>query len=660
MLIAGVFTTACSGGGGGSGGGDAGAVATEGCGAPANQAWDSDHDGIPDSVCVSDFDRDGALEIDDVEDALTSVAAAPKRFVTVLPGAYRAPANPAARPGRTHGLLELPSDTTLSCQAGAALRGSQSVATSSDYAVIANADHVAGNRNITISGCEIDGGAPGAFTDAGSYTIRMGVFLRRTTDSLVENNFVHHTYHSGLYTSNSVRDVFRNNRIEDAGGYGNVGPWAARFRYPCIYAYSFGGGSVVDFVAENNDMHRCAADGLNTRAEDTDAPGDVIRNVRFSGNRVEDTGNSTDDGPIYRATGSTCMTLRGVDGAMITDNTCVSAGAIYLYPASSYRSQGNDNANRGVVIQRQLVQNADAIAGVWIGPYVDGLAVSDVTVRGTRDDAGRAMDWSCFVINPPLRGATFEGLDLSDCGRIGFEEANQGGSGATPEESIAIRDLLIDGADLFTPLDSITQPGMRFSGPHAGLLIEGATIRGTTGPGILFAQRLQHVVLRNLWVDGVETGWLGSFAEANAPACDAARENHWITTANASAATDCDFTSGTGSAHARCGCAGGAWSSLAPRPHAGIELDASSPASLDVRIEQTMVANERDDTGVRIFGDFSGFAASSLVGADTSAATDEDQNSAIEIPSSSSGITLSAISCTGTDPMVSCVQYESP
>jgi parallel beta-helix repeat protein len=630
----------------------------QGCGAPANQSWDSDHDGIGDSMCVYDFDGDTALEIDDIQDAVASLTAAPRKFVTVLAGNYLASANPSARSGRAYGLLELPSDTVLTCRTGAALRGPQSVAATSNYAVVSNADHTAGNRNITISGCEIDGGALDAFTESpGGYMIRMGVYLRRTTDSLIENNFVHHTYHTGLYTSNSTRDVFRNNRIEDAGGYGNQSS-GVRPRYPCIYAYSFGGSAVVDFVAEDNDMHRCAADGLNTRAETADAPGDVIRNLRWTGNRIEDTGNSTDVGGSYRAVGSVCMGIRGVDGAVIADNTCVSSGPVYLYPASAYRSQGNEDANNDVSIQRQVIEDADSIAGVWIGPYVDGLTMTDVTVSGTRDDEGRAMDLSCFVINPPFRGATFTGLDLSDCGRIGFEEGNQAGTGAAPDEVITISDVQIDGAGLFSPSSTVQRPGMWFRGPHNDLVIDRASVLGTTGPGIQFDGRLQHVALRDLSIDGVEHGWLGSFAESGAPDCDDSNRNHWISTTNASASTDCNFSGGTGAASARCFCSTAGWTPLPPRQHAGIEIAAAYPPSLDVQIERTTVANERDDTGVRIRGSFTGFAVTSLIGEDTGAATDLEQNSAIKVPNPSSDIALSDVSCQGTDPRATCVEYE--
>jgi hypothetical protein len=629
-----------------------------GCGAAANHSWDSNQDGIADSMCVYDFDRDGALEIDDVQDAVASLASAPKKFVTVLPGNYLAAANPAARPGRTHGLLELPSDTALTCRTGAALRGPRTVDANSNYAVVSNADHATGNRNISISGCEIDGGALDAFTDPGAYGIRMGVFLRRTTDSLVENNFVHHTYHTGLYTSDSTRDVFRDNRIEDAGGYGNQAQMGGRPRFPCIYAYSFGGGAVVDFVAENNDMRRCAADGLNTRAETEDAPGDVIRNVRFSGNRIEDTGNSTDYANTYHANGSVCMTIRGVDGAVIADNTCVSSGPVYLFPAFAYRSQGDEDANNDVTIERQLVEDADSIAGVWIGPHVDGLTMTDVTVSGTRDDYGRAMDLSCFVINPPFRGATFAGLHLSNCGRIGLEEANQAGTGATPDEVIAIRDVQIDGTGLVGLLSATQRPGMWFSGPHTGLVIERATVRGTTGPGIQFDRQLQHVALRDLSVDGVESGWLGSFTESGAPNCDDSNRNHWITTTNASTRTDCKFSGGTGGTSARCFCSTAGWTPFPTRQHAGIEFASAYPFSRDVQIERTTVANERNDTGVRIHGNVTGFAVTTLLGADTSAATSLDQNSAIEVPSTDSDVALADVSCQGTDPAASCVQYE--
>src|SRR5262245_3225162 len=164
-------------------------------------------------------------------------------------------------------------------------------------------------------------------------------------------------------------------------------------------------------------MQRCAATGLNTRAENLDAPGDVVRNVRFVGNSITDTGNSTGEGTIYKANGSSCMSIRGVDGALISDNNCTSAGAVYLYhTATAYRSEGDENANSNVTLERQIVTNADSIAGVWIGAYVDGLQVRDLWVNGTRDDSRNVLDLSCLVFKTPLRRATFEGIMLVNCG----------------------------------------------------------------------------------------------------------------------------------------------------------------------------------------------------------------------------------------------------
>jgi len=63
---------------------------------------------------------------------------------------------------------------------------------------------------------------------------------------------------------------------------------------------------------------------------------------------------------------------------------------------------------------------------------------------------------------------------------------------------------------------------------------------------------------------------------------------------------------------------------------------------------------------VRIRSDFSNFAVVGLVGADTSAATDADRNSAIAIPSRASDIAPRDVRCEGTDPSVGWVEYEAP
>jgi len=649
----------CSGGGSGSGGGNAAPA----CAADANVAWDSNGDGDADSICVSDFDGDGILELDDLQDAIDSLAGAAPRTVTVLPGDYGPPPDPTTRPGRGRGLVEIGDDTTLRCEPGAILRAAEGTEARNNFAVVANENHELGNRNLVITGCEIDGGAPDGYVHS-PYVVgaRMGLYLRRTRNSLVEGNHVHHTYHTGLYTSNSTGDVFRDNRIEDAGGYGNEDEWDRRIRYPCIYAFSFAGEPVLDFVAEDNEMRRCASSGLNTRADTSNGPGDVIRNMRWTGNRIRDTGNSTGDGVNAPPDGSSCMYIRGVDTAIITDNECHSTGPIFLYNAASgYRSQGDDDANANLILERLVVIDADSTAGLWVGRFVDGLIVRDVEVLGTRMDDGSAADLNCMTLQPPYRRALFERIRLTDCGRTGLKEAVSVGSGGTPEEEIVIRGLEIEGTDLFDPLDLARRPGIWFQAPQRGLMIESVTIREVTGSGLLFQRGVEESVLRDIEIDGVEPGWLGYLDEADAPACDASKEGNWITTADGTSSADCDFAPGsTGSTPARCGCTGGNWMPLVSLPRAGIELRAATVPVRNVTLEDVRVSNVRDDTGIRILGEVSDVRVRRLLGSDTSQATDADQNSAIELPSPLSDVGLEDVLCVGTDPDVPCIEFASP
>ncbi len=251
-------------------------------------------------------------------------------------------------------------------------------------------------------------------------------------------------------------------------------------------------------------------------------------------------------------------------------------------------------------------------------------------------------------------------MTLEDCGTIGFAQENQSGSGVGPNEALTIRDLGIRGTGLFYPFSAAARAGLSLKGLHTDLLIERVTTSETTGPGITFGGSLAHATLRELSVDGVEPGWLGYFSESGAPACSASNQARWITTSNASGPSDCNLASGTGASRSRCICSSGSWVPMPVRVHAGIELIGGAQSSLDVQIEDSAVSNERADTGVRLVGSFSSTVVDGLTGSDTSFATDQDQRSAIVVPSPSSGVTLSNVQCIGTNPGVPCVEFAGP
>src|SRR5688572_15883938 len=131
-------------------------LGTGGCNTvdPVNAPEDRDGDGLPDWVRAGDFDRDGVLEMDDLQDAMDALTdPGPKRLV-VQAGTFTAPAAPGSRPGRTHALLELRSFTTVECAGiGRTILRAGPLTAAHDYAVVGNDDHVSGNDQVWLEAC---------------------------------------------------------------------------------------------------------------------------------------------------------------------------------------------------------------------------------------------------------------------------------------------------------------------------------------------------------------------------------------------------------------------------------------------------------------------------------------------------------------------------
>ena len=617
-----------------------------GCGGtyPPNTLIDRDGDGLPDYVRVGDFDHDGVLEIDDIQDAANALTDPGPKRIDLVAGTFLPPANPAARAGRTFALLELRSFTTLDCggTTSVILRGPPPTA-GQDYAVISNIDHTLGNDEVWIRNCQIDGGAPPSYAStAFPHNQRMGVYFRRTRHSGVSDSYVHGTVHAGLYTSNSTGDQFLRNRVDDVGGYGDTtGLW----HQPCIYLFAFGGGTVLsDFQAVGNTLTKCGHSGLNTRAEDTDAPGDVIRNMLWEHNTVDGTRN-------------VCINLRGVDGATVRDLTCAHAGAIETVRGfgSGYRFQGNDNANSNVLIEDATATDVDAgQVGLDIGAWNDGLTLRRVRVERTRDASGAPLYKDCAWLQRPQRGAVLEDVTLDDCGRAALVVSQLTGGLGDASETLTLRRLAASGLDQLDPLDTNRPPGLEFDGDQSRLLLEDVTISGASGPELSFGGALTNSTLRRIEIDSVDPGWLGPFIESTAPACTPALKGRWLTSQNGSSAVDCSFGAGTGGAHVRCGCSGSAWSAITSVASSGIDF-AAGVTHADDLLEDITVKNARGVTGVRVRGLLSNFSIQTILGADDSLATDLDQRSAADFDATS-GFTVTGASCSGTQAGVPCIE----
>jgi hypothetical protein len=611
-----------------------------------NVPIDRDGDGLPDSVRAGDFDGDGVLEIDDLQDAMDALTDPGPKRIDVVAGVFSASVNPAARPGRLHGLLELRSFTTLACSSieHTTLRaGPLTTTPAQDFAVVANDDHAAGNDEVWIRHCGIDGGAPPRYAGADvAKSQRMGVYFRRTRNSGVCDSWVHDTLHTGLYTSNSRGDRFLGNLVERAGSWGDTtGDW----RQPCIYLFVFGGGEqLTGFEARGNTLRRCGNSGLNTRAEHSDAAGDVVRDLLWEDNTVEEAH-------------SACAHLRGVERATVRNLTCRRTGPIALYRGvgSAYRFQGNDNASSDVRIEDVLVSEVtDGQAGLDVGAFVDGLALRRVRVEGTRDANGAPLNRDCAWIQRPLRNAVLEDVVLRDCGRAGAVVTSRSGGLGDASELLTFRRWEVGRVDQAAPLDATFQPAIDFVGPHLRLLLEDLVLSGASAPELRFSGGVRLSTLRRVEVDSIDPGWLAAFTESSAPPCGPLLEGRWITSLDGTSATDCTFGAGTGSTPARCGCTDGAWRAITWAATPGISFSGATVHS-NVLAEDIRVKNARGVTGVRVQGTLNSFAVRTILGADDSLATNPNQRSAIDFDASGS-FTVTNASCVGTQAGVPCVE----
>jgi hypothetical protein len=611
-----------------------------------NVPIDRDGDGMPDHAQVGDFDGDGILEMNDLQDAMDALTdPGPKRIV-VVPGVFAAPPNPAARPGRTHALLELRSFTTLECSGTqrTVLRGGPLTTTpAQDYAVVGNDDHAAGNDEVWIQHCQIDGGAPASYvgTDVAKGQ-RMGVYFRRTRDSGVSDSWVHDTLHTGLYTSNSQGDRFLRNLVEEAGGWADsAGGWSQ----PCVYLFAFGGGvQLSNFEARGNTLRRCGNSGLNTRAEHVDAAGDVVRNLLWEDNFVEDAR-------------SACASLRGAEGATIRNLTCHRTGPLFLHrgTGSRYRFQGNDNANSNVRVEDVLLSEVSGgQAGLDIGAFVDGLELRRLRVEGIRDASGAPLSHDCALIQRPLRYAVLEDVVLRDCGRAGAVVSSRSGGLLDASETLTFRRWEVADVDQAAPLDTTFQPAIDFVGAHMRLLLEDLVLSGASAPELRFSGSVRTSTLRRVEVDSIDPGWFAAFTESAAPSCTSLLEGRWITNLNGSSATDCSFGAGTGTTPARCGCTGGAWRPIYAPSTPGISFS-GGVAHANVLAQDIRVKNARGMTGMRVQGALTAFAVQTIHGADDSLATDVNQRSAIDFDATGS-FTVTDASCVGTQAGVPCVE----
>jgi hypothetical protein len=600
-----------------------------GPGAAAPVLEDQDGDGAFDTATVGDWDDDGLRETADVQAAVDALTDSGAKTVRVTPGVYAPPA--VAPPGP--GLIQLPSRTTLACEQGVRLEGlaPPPAGSDTDTATVTNRDHESGNTDVQILGCEITGGMPASYDSSPWQALtRMGVYLHTVTRGRVENAYVHDTLHSCLYAKNSRDLVWKNNLLDDCGGYNDL----VRNGKPAIYLYATTGGTVRDVTVLGNIVRRAGANALNLRRNTV---GDVMRDVTFAGNRVEDTADATD-----------CVTVRGAQDVTIVDQVCVRTGPVGTGPgATAYL---NDSPSHVAAVQNLTVERLRMYEtrgpGVAIHAYAEGVTLRDVSIEET------SQFNACVDLEPPFRRVWIERLTAERCGGHGIFQRGCAACGVAGD-GLVLRDVTIAGTDVWHPLDSIRAAGIAFSGPVSHLSLEGADISGVSGSGIDFgANRVVASSLRDVAVDGVQSGFLGRMQAAALPVCSEANAERWAVVSDAASPATC---SGGGSSQVVCRCSELAWRMVpVPRERYGVHLHNS--ATRDVRLESIEATNFAGSYGIRVDGSPNAVEIVAPRAVDSSPATPLPMQGAVDASSAATGLAVSGATCAGTDPGTPCVR----
>jgi hypothetical protein len=395
-----------------------------------NTASDGIASGLASVVVDGDFNGDGVVSIQDIEDAARSLNPDPLEAKSIrVQGSYvygvAGVPDPVTLP--RVGLLELDSNTTLECDLDVVLQGWDETVPGPEGPVVANRNRISGNRDIHIRGCTIDGGQPErTFTNPVGF--RTGVYFDGCNDCSVENSTIRNTFHACFYTRHGVDNLSRGNLYENCGSTFLNYPQYTQGQ-PCIYAFAESGRTTRGVRSLDDVMHGCAAPGFNPRIADGTAQ---LSDLDFERGIVEDT--------VVRAQGIYwgCFTLRQAQGLSVArDITCRRTAGFFTEwaggAAGSYDhvATTHDAQVDGVVFESMK-------RAVVLGPWSTNVELTDLTIES--EDAG-------ILIAPPNRGLRVEHARICAArGGVLFDSAQGAPNGVDPDdpnETTKLRDIEI-------------------------------------------------------------------------------------------------------------------------------------------------------------------------------------------------------------------------
>lgn len=525
---------------------------------PWNVPLDQDGDGTVETVCVGDWDGDGQLETQDVQqaiDALVAEGPTARHVIVAAPGTYAPP--PGIPWYRSEGLVALPSDTVLECLPDVVLRGfapeAYTGAGDAVTAVVINDGFSGpGNAHITVSGCTIHGGKDSAYGPLpGEPSVRLdsGIAMIGVDDVQLLDNRISWTNHACIYTSNITGSLLRGNALDSCGGRLKAnGGFPGHYLYVTADPGSAGspaaGRDVTrDVRIEANVCTDVAGACLNTRKQSAQS---VMEEIHWVDNV------SSGSGAVASLQGIRHGSFTGHRAQGDRDGISVGGGVDLAFPSAAPGLNNVFDFEIADLVLRDLTGTAGGALG--LAGNSEDVRVRDVRVEGT------ASRMACFLFNHPIRFLDVDGLTLSHCGGSGLNTSQVSGPPLPPEEAPVLRNVTIDCVDADERSDTVYRAGWFLDARIEGLHVAGLSIRGASGPGIQLGNgiALENQLWEDVNIDSKPCGYLGAFSEAEALArvCDASSEGEWLVSVDGSdpGSGDCDFQSGRGVHESACRC----------------------------------------------------------------------------------------------------------
>jgi hypothetical protein len=640
-----------------------------GQGAASNEAQDTDGDLLFDLIYCSDKSGAGGLQmVEDVQACADALDDTGPKLLALLPGSYEAGSCDAACETRVtnKGILQLPSETTLSCFPGAVLNGFNENDEDITTAVVTNDGHTTytvseTQTGVHIDGCIIDGGLADTY-DGSTYTNagRIGAWIVGCNNCSVTDNLIRNTLHAGIQNAKTTNFLARGNHLYQTAAYGDL---SGSIQQASLYTWTQNAVDSEYTVYEDNFIERSGGTAIQLRRDtlDDDINFSVIKdNIVTDAQFLDNAACVAADDPYGCCTGSgtgscpisVCIKVRGATDTLIESNRCVNAGGFAMEPtATVYRdtitgsSSTRALSNVRTTINDLFIKNGHSTSStgaVYLAQFNEDTHINGLTVDATRPTA--SGNQNCLNVTFPQRGLIMNDVRLSHCGMYGINQSDSDASGAYTWEEWHIDGLTIDGTDWAGKTSGGRFNGIVLNGAHNGLYWKNVKLMGSTEAEFQANQSITNSTFENWYIDSVDPGYRGAYAEAQAAAitCNSDYNDTWIVSIDASSASDCTFASGIGATPNACFCNGTSWANFSRTVHEAVEFGDGTVDHSGVRLLHWTVKNPTNNdsgtvTPAIILTDGAGYVLDDIACIDDSAATTTSGNDCLRFVSAGNG-----------------------